>query len=65
MKLGIIFKKQFRERFGDKKEFFSDEITIKQEMREGVFTLTISMSCQVHHIPIGLIQLIYFGGWNE
>jgi len=64
MKIGILFKKEVREQFGNKKEFFGDEITIKTEMREGVHTLTISMSRQVHHIPIGLIQLIYLGDWK-
>ena len=67
MKLGIIFKKEFREEFGDKREFFGDEITILKNHIDGnlVITSITGKYMDKRIIPINFIQLIYFGGWKD
>jgi len=66
MKLGIIFKKQFHDRYGKKREFVGMEITINrvQENRINIEVIQIGTREQANY-PVEVIQLIYLGGWNE
>ena len=65
MKLGIIFKKEFREEFGDKREFFGEEINIKQNPYELIITAKKDEEIEKRRIPINFVQLIYLGGWKD
>lgn len=72
MKLGIIFKKEFQEMYGNKQEFFGNEITIKRET-DWKYNEILKISkksregtCFIEKtFPVEAIQLIYLGGWND
>ena len=66
MKLGIIFKKEFKEVRGDKIEFFGDIIIIKRKF-DSLFIQVINSKTdemEETHINPDMIQLIYLGGWK-
>jgi len=73
MKVGIIFKKEFQDKYGTKKEFFGDEIIIREEVINYEHMLTISghfekdsdMFTDVRSYPTNSIQLLYLGGWKN
>lgn len=60
MKIGLIFKKEFQDKYGKKKEFFGNDIFIHSE--GGWFSIRSGDSFD--QIPTGVIQLIYLGEWN-
>ena len=72
MKLGIIFKKEFRDGiFGDKVEYHGDEITIRRET-EWKYNEVLTIRTKnkegketFESFLVSRIQLIYLGGWNE
>ena len=66
MKIGLIFKKEFQQLYGKKKEFFGDKITITKTGIENIhFEAKNGEEVNWQWIPIKAIQLIYLGGWNE
>jgi len=65
MKLGIIFKKEFQDEFGEKREFVGDEITIKQNPYELIITAKNEGEIEKRRIPVNFIQLIYLGRWKD
>ncbi len=75
MKLGIIFKKEFQELYGQKKEFVGDVITIKNESHYDtsshwgnyIYIRWRFTDCgtQQECFPAKAIQLIYLGGWKD
>lgn len=66
MKLGIIFKKEFQNLYGKKKEFSGDEITITKKGIEDIhFGTKTGEETNWQWIPVEVIQLIYLGEWNK
>lgn len=69
MKLGIIFKKEFQDVYGEKKEFFGDEITIKEEWNgyEEIINIRALDLPKIKQktFPNKSIQLLYLGDWNK
>ena len=71
MKIGLIFKKEFHDRYGAKIEIRSDEITIKRDTTwkfNEVLTIKRKDKNSEGFIEeqflIETIQLIYLGEWN-
>ena len=74
MKLGIIFKKEFQEIYGNKREFISNDITIKTETEYDTSShwgnyiyihWSVGDTAATESFPAKVIQLIYLGGWND
>ena len=67
MKLGIIFKKQFHDKYGAKKEFYGDVITMKRvsDLFMVHNIITEENTIGVNAFPVEAIQLIYLGEWNK
>ena len=63
MKLGIIFKKEFHNKYGAKIEIFGDEITIKREFDWLKIRAGENDKRHLEYL-IQAIQLIYLGEWN-
>jgi len=65
MKLGIIFKKEFQEKYGKKQEFFGIEININRVWEDEIYIEAIQIGKREQvHFPVGVIQLIYLGDWK-
>ena len=68
MKIGIIFKKEFHDIYGDKQEFDGMEITISSNLisKNQIRIEVIQLGGRVQKtFPTKSIQLIYFGGWKK
>lgn len=62
MKLGLIFKKEFHDKYGEKQVFYGDEITIRHEFD----WLVIELKDEGFSSFLAkAIQLIYLGEWNK